>query len=216
MNLNDWHKRWQQNHIGFHRAETNHLLVEYFDKLDMQPGDQIFVPLCGKSVDMLWLAEKGVRVVGVEVSKIACEAFFLENNLAHTVEELEDFVVYTYGNITIYAGDYFKLTAKLLGHTQAVYDRAALIALPADLRNAYVDHMFAMTGTEIKVLLLTMAYDQSTMAGPPFSVGPVEVESLYTDKLAVEQLYEKSSEQVAEHLRDKGLRSYADYVFLMS
>lgn len=216
MNVNDWHERWEKNHIGFHRADTNPLLLKYFNKLDLKPHSRIFVPLCGKSIDMLWLVDKGHDVVGVEISEIACEAFFRENALQYQVADAGAFKKYSSTNITLYAGDYFALTAEMLGHIDAVYDRAALIALPGEMRKQYVEYLFTIVGTSIKILLITMAYNQDEMEGPPFSVGYDEIHGLYADKLSINPVHEQFYTEVAKHLRVKGLTGYTDLVYVLS
>lgn len=166
-----WHERWTTNQIGFHLPEPNAQLLRWWPTLNLPSGARVLVPLCGKTHDLAWLAGQGHAVVGVELSALACTAFFEEHGLVPAVEARGPFMAWSAGNVTILQGDVFDLpqVAPLDGFA-AVWDRAALIALPPDLRARYL--------REIQVpgphLVVTMVYDQSRRDGPPFSV-PDEV-----------------------------------------
>lgn len=179
MDHDFWHARWQANEIGFHQTEVNAHLQRYWPRLDIPAGGTVFVPLCGKSRDMLWLASAGYRVVGVEVSPLAVEAFFADNGLKPLRQEESGFSRYTAGEIVILAGDYFSLQAELLGDVAGVYDRASLIALPPEMRKAYAQHMAQLIPADIALLLVTLDYPQSEMEGPPFAISSAAVEQLY-------------------------------------
>ena len=132
-----WHDRWDNGLVGFHMDDVNPYLQKYWPVLDIQPGQKVFVPLCGKSVDMLWLAGQGYEVMGVEISPIAIETFFNDNGLVPEVSRQGDFEVFTAGNITLYCGDFFSVTAKMVADVDAIYDRASLVALPGEMRQDY-------------------------------------------------------------------------------
>ncbi|MFO7859223.1 MAG: thiopurine S-methyltransferase [Ectothiorhodospiraceae bacterium] len=175
-----WQQRWADGRIGFHRPEVNPKLRTYIDRLGLRPGDRVFVPLCGKSVDLPWLAgDQGVTPVGVEVSEWAVTALFSENDIEPACEPRGDLVLWHGGGMAVYCGDYFALTATQLGSVAAAWDRAALIALPADLRPVYVAHAARLLPPGARLLLVTLAYADDGIQGPPFAVQPAEVESLY-------------------------------------
>lgn len=182
-----WHERWEQDQIGFHQQAINGYLTTHWSELGLEAGAPVFVPLCGKSLDMLWLREQGHPVFGIELSRKAVEAFFHENEIEPSVNETERFVEYSSEQLTLFAGDYFKLTRADLGQIQAVYDRAALIALPPAMRADYVRHMATLLQPGAHILLVTMCYPEGALEGPPFSVAGEEVRALYGSWFAIEE-----------------------------
>jgi len=176
-----WLDKWENNQTGFHKDVTHPLLIENINKLSLEKDDAIFVPLCGKSIDMLWLNSQGYSVIGIELSQIAVEQFFAENNITFNLAQDELFNIYTYENITIYQGDYFNLTKQHLKSVKAVYDRAALIALPDGLVEKYTEHMYALLPLNAPLLLITLELQRTTTdaLGPPFSVPDAKVNKLY-------------------------------------
>lgn len=186
--MTDWIQRWQEGKIGWHRQQVNSKLIEFIDYLELKQGDMVFVPLCGKSHDMVYLLEQGFKVVGVELSQMAIEQFFDENNLTYTIHKIDQFTLYQGENITLYCGDYFALDKSMLSSVMAVYDRASLIALPVDLRAKYAQHLYFIISNDCRVLLLTLNYPQSQMSGPPFAVNENEVVSLFGKGFECQQL----------------------------
>jgi len=186
--MTDWIQRWEEGKIGWHRTQVNSKLVEFIGCLQLKQGDAVFVPLCGKSYDMVYLLEQGFKVVGVELSPLAIEQFFDENNLAFTVSRTDQFTLYQGENITLYCGDYFVLDKSILKSVSAVYDRAALIALAVDLRAKYAQHLYSIISRNCRVLLLTLNYPQSQMSGPPFALNEEEVVSLFGKGFECQQL----------------------------
>lgn len=179
MDADFWLQRWQEGQTGFHRGEVMPLLEKHWPSLRLAEGGRVLVPLCGKSLDMHWLAAQGHRVLGVELSSLAVEQFFEEAGLEparHTTRYGEHF---TAGPIEIILGDAFGLDAALLADVAGVYDRAALIALPPGLRRRYRDTVYASLPSGCRGLLITLEYPQAEKAGPPFSVEQAEVESLF-------------------------------------
>lgn len=213
MEAEFWHQRWQNNQIGFHQPEINTYLKTYWQDLALKSDAHVFVPLCGKSSDLLWLAEQGYKVTGVELSQQAAEAFFEENNLSVTKQEKGEFTIFTSGEITIYAGDYFKTSNSLIGEVDAVYDRAALIALPESMRQKYVLHMQSLIKPEIPVLLVTMVYPQEQMDGPPFSVSEDEVRSLFADSGSLKKLIEVDLLEQEKRFAEKGVISLSEIIY---
>ncbi|GLR29644.1 thiopurine S-methyltransferase [Psychrobacter pacificensis] len=189
MNPEFWHKRWQEKRIGFNQSAVNPLLTEYIDHLDLAVGSRIFVPLCGKSIDMVWLAAQGYDVVGVELVETAVQAFFAEQNIQPIVSQhLENPDIKCYQGqlvdgdeqrtITLWAADIFALTSTDLGTIDAIYDKAALIALPADMRPDYSEQIRKVSDNAPQ-LLITLNYDQSKKDGPPFSINHEQVQQYY-------------------------------------
>jgi len=186
--MTDWHSRWKSNKIGWHADQVNQNLIEYFSKLNLVDGDKIFVPLCGKSVDMLYLLQRGLKVVGVEMSEIAAKQFFSDNKLEYSVSKVDDLILYEGDGIQIFCGDFFTLKAKHLVGVKAVYDRASLIALDKALRQKYVNHLNDIISKDVRVLLLTLNYPKHQRVDPPFAVSKSEVNSLYGGSFQCQEL----------------------------
>jgi thiopurine S-methyltransferase len=180
METEFWHRKWQRNEIGFHNAAAHPLLVAHFGALSLQKGSRVFLPLCGKTRDIHWLLANGYRVAGAELSAIAVDQLFAELGAVPEVAEIGGMRRYSADGIDIFAGDIFALNGDMLGPVDAVYDRAALVALPADMRGRYAAHLGEITGRAPQ-LLISFDYDQSLLDGPPFSVPGDEIAGLYRD-----------------------------------
>jgi thiopurine S-methyltransferase len=216
MQADFWHARWQQNHIGFHKQEVNHYLLEHWQKLPVGPPATVFVPLCGKTVDVSWFLQQGYQVEAVELSSIAIEAMLSEQELDASVTRQDNFQVWSGEGFRVWCGDYFALTPAHLGRVDAVYDRAALIALPEQMRMAYVNHMTQLVGA-VPYFLITLHYLQSEMDGPPFSVSHAEVERLFSGYYQGVDQPLVSIDVLAQHARffEKGLSALEENVYLM-
>jgi thiopurine S-methyltransferase len=178
MDASFWHQRWGKNEIAFHESKANPLLVKYFNELSLAKGNRIFVPLCGKTLDISWLLSNGYRVAGAELSQIAIEQLFMELGLQPETSTVGEVEQWSANNLDIFVGDIFALSRKILGPVNAVYDRAALVAFPEKIRNRYTAHLTEMTG-KAPQLLICYDYDQRLMEGPPFSVSNDEVKRHY-------------------------------------
>jgi thiopurine S-methyltransferase len=200
-----WHKRWQTGQIGFHQSAVDRHLERYWPDLGLAGGSRVFVPLCGKSLDLLWLQERHQSVTGVELSAVALESFCMEQGVPARRRVLEHFDVYEAPKLRLYRGDFFTLTPELLGPVCAVFDRAALISWTPELRAAYAAHLTALTSPGTQTLLVTMEYAQSQMAGPPFSVSADDVERLYAPGHAIQQLSREDVLANEPRLRSRGL-----------
>ncbi len=183
-----WLQRWQEGRIGFHRDEVMPLLQRHWPSLALPAGSRVLVPLAGKSLDMLWLAAQGHRVLGVELSPLAVAQFFVENGLSPRVHESPLGRHHVAGDIELICGDVFALDATTLSSCQALYDRAALIALPAPLRQRYADEVYERMPAQAKALLITLEYPQEQKDGPPFSVEADEVAARFTASWQVDEL----------------------------
>lgn len=173
-----WHSKWERNDIGFHESQANPLLTKHFKALSLVRGSRVFLPLCGKTLDIHWMLAAGYRVAGAELSSIAIDQLFVDLGMTPTIEKVGELHRYSARDIDIFVGDIFQLTGDVLGAVDAVYDRAALVALPADVRNRYCGHLIEMTGTAPQ-LLICYQYDQSLQEGPPFSISDAEVYQKY-------------------------------------
>ena len=174
MEADFWHDRWRSGQTAFHEGRANTLLTCHWDALALTPGASVFVPLCGKAIDLWWLRDRGARVIGVELSEKAVAEFFEEAGVTPTREPAGALTQWQGGGVTTFVGDVFDLDARALGPVDAVYDRAALVALPQPLRRRYAAHVAAITARAPQ-LLITFVYDQTAMDGPPFSVDAAEV-----------------------------------------
>ncbi len=146
--MTDWIARWQEGKIGWHKNQLNSRLIEFIDCLKLSVNACVFVPLCGKNVDMLYFLDNGFKVLGVELSELATRQFFVENKLRFSTKRSGKFVIYSAKNIDIYCGDYFDFDASMLSKVSAVYDRASLISLPLVLRAKYAAHLYAIIPTD--------------------------------------------------------------------
>ena len=193
MDANFWHERWNSNRIGFHQAKPNPLLVAHFQALKLEKGAHIFVPLCGKTNDIGWLLAQGFRVSGAELSELAVRQLFENLGVVPEITLQGTLKQYRASNISIFAGDIFELTRKLVGPIHAIYDRAALVALPPDMRTLYSSHLRHLSASAPQ-FVICFEYDQNAMTGPPFSIPQAEVERLYADHYTLEQLANVSVE----------------------
>lgn len=188
MEADFWHQRWSTKEIGFHQAEINRFLKGYWGRLELSSGSKVLVPLCGKSKDMIWLAQQGHRVLGVELSETAVQEFFAESGVTPTIDQQGAFKRYASGNIELLVGDFFALTATELDGVAAVYDRAALIALPTKMREAYVKLLSELLPSQTQTLLITFEYLPGAAEGPPFSIDAEEVKRLFGESCYIEPL----------------------------
>mgnify|MGYP000468814829 CR=1 FL=1 len=173
-----WHQKWKSKQIGFHLSEANPHLVKHFTRLHLRTGQRIFLPLCGKTKDIGWLLAKGCEVSGCELSELAVKELFAELELTPDVKQIGNIKLYSADKLNLFVGDFFDLTAENLGPVDAVYDRAALVALPAEIRSDYTAHLRDVT-KNAQQLLVCYQYDQSLMSGPPFSILNDEVKQHY-------------------------------------
>jgi thiopurine S-methyltransferase len=211
-----WHERWRNNQIGFHQGEANVWLRQFWPVLGLPPGSRVFVPLCGKSIDMLWLRTQGYKVIGVEISRLAVEAFFVENGLSVSVTNQGAFTVYETEGIRLYCGDYFALAAQHLDRACAVFDRASLIALPPEMRVDYARQMRRLLPPGSQALLVAFDYPQAEMQGPPFSVPEEEVRALYSAYCDIERLHVADILAQEPRFRDKGLSRLHEMVYALT
>lgn len=179
MDADFWLERWQNGQTGFHQTRVMPLLQKYWPSLGLPKDTRVLVPLAGKSLDVGWLAGQGHAVLAVELSSLAIQQFFDEHQLTPTTHSTPRGTLYKAGLIEYLCGDIFDLDAETLATCLGCYDRAALIALPPELRARYVEHVYGQLPAHARALLLTLDYPQSQMDGPPFAVPDTEVQTRY-------------------------------------
>ena len=215
MKAEFWLQRWKQNQIGFHQQEINTHLREFWGSMELPPGSLVFVPLCGKSRDMLWLRGQNFSVLGVEISPIAVQSFYAENQLQAKITRCGPFERWDSDKLAILCGDVLDLRAQDLATVAGVYDRASLIALPLNMRPIYTRHLHNILPATAKILLVTLEYQQEEMQGPPFSVYEEEVRDLYSDGYTITHLSDKNVLQEHPRFRDRGLTQLRSKVFCL-
>ncbi len=215
MQISFWEQRWEENQIGFHLPEVNPYLMTYQPQFKLQEGARVLVPLCGKSLDMIWLAQQGYGVLGVECSTRAIQAFIEEQGLNAEQELSEHYTLHKSGAIHLLEGDFFQLQSSHLEDISLVYDRASLVALPAAMRQQYVTLLRQQLPVSARILLVTLEYDQAKMPGPPFSVSDEEVRQLY-DGFKVELLHEQNIIEHQPRFRERGLEYMQERVYRIS
>ena len=213
MDHDFWLQRWREGRTGFHQDRVMPLLEKHWDALALPAGSRVFVPLAGKTLDMLWLAARGHRVLGVELSPLAVEQFFAEHQLVPEVHESRYGAHHVAGEIELICGDAFALDAAALADCAGVYDRAALIALPAELRARYVGELYARLPAACRGLLITLEYPQPEKEGPPFSVEEAEVRRLYAPRWHVDLLERRDILAQQPGFADEGVTALATAVY---
>ncbi|MEO8331571.1 MAG: thiopurine S-methyltransferase, partial [Gallionella sp.] len=201
---------------GFHQDEVNPYLCQYWQELHLAHDCVVFVPLCGKSRDMLWLREQGHQVLGVELSALAVQAFFKENGYTPQHVTRGKFDRCEANGICILCGDFFDLGKDDLAKVGAVYDRASLIALPPEMRERYVHHLASILPPATQILLVTVDYPQAEMQGPPFSVTSDEVATLYNKFAEVRLLAQLDVLAKNPRFQERGLSRLQENIFLLS
>jgi thiopurine S-methyltransferase len=205
MDSTFWLERWQQSQIGFHQDDTEPLLQKHWPALNVAPGSTVFVPLCGKSLDMVWLAAQGHTVVGNELSQIAIDDFYAGLNLTPEVRTEQEFTVKSAGPYELWCGDFFALPPQATKSVGAIYDRAALVALPADMRQPYAHKLIELGPDVENTLLITLEYDQGIVGGPPHSVLPAEVQSHFAPSWHVRELDREKTDAPNPRFRAGGI-----------
>lgn len=216
MQADFWHERWEHQQIGFHQAEINSHLQAFWGHMQVPAASRIFVPLCGKSRDMLWLRSQGLLVTGIEISPIAVHDFFAENGLEPIVTQQGPFERWECDGLVILLGDFFHLSAADLADCAGVFDRASLIALPPDMRTRYAQHLTKILPPAVQILLITLEYDQREMKGPPFSVHEAEVRDFYEERYAVERLHALDALADEPGFRQRGLTRLDEKVYVLT
>ena len=211
MFLDQWESRWKEGRIGFHLPEVNSYLLRYSGVLLKQAPQSVFVPLCGKTLDLPWLAARTKKVVGVELIRKAVEDFYQENKITHLIHQAGKLQLYSNSSIDIFRGDFFDLNQEHVAPFKAIYDRASIVAINPPERVKYVNHLMSFLEPGGQILLITLEYDQKQMTGPPFSVTASEIEMLLAPYGILELL--ETNDILDDRLRNKGLDLTLERVF---
>ncbi|HLW23292.1 MAG TPA: thiopurine S-methyltransferase [Steroidobacteraceae bacterium] len=213
MHEDFWHERWRTGQIGFHQAEPDRNLTQYWPGLALATGSSVLVPLCGKSLDMLWLRDRGYSVLGIEISAIAVEAFFAENGIAPRRSSAPDHEIYRSAGLRLLRADLFSLTKASLGPIDGLYDRAAAIAFSASQRPGYVEKVASLLERGTRGLLVTVEYSQQQMSGPPFSLEREEVLRLYSPFFEVEEIARADTLEREHRMRARGVTAWHEVCY---
>ena len=214
MRAEFWLERWRTGATGWHQAAVNPLLIKHWPALNLSSRCSVFVPLCGKSLDMRWLREAGHSLFGVELAEAAVRAFFEEASIPfERVENPGELPRFSGGGYHIYCGDYLEISAPQLHVAKGTYDRGALIALPPKQRMIYADHVQRVIPRGGRILLLTLEYDQAKADGPPFSVEAGEVQALYGARCRVEPLERLQTDDLPPHFKEAGMATLTERVY---
>lgn len=234
MDIDFWLERWNNNEIGFHQTTINPYLSYFYGEKgapsELREKLKVFVPLCGKSKDMLWLSQAGYKVFGVECSDNAVKAFFEDNALNYksavsdhqgqdeqTPHKHSLYITSDQKSaIEIFQGDFFSLHKNDLDDVTDVFDRAALVALPPEMRKQYVRKMAEILKPATRTLLVTLTYDQTQMDGPPFSVSEDNVTELYSDYFKIDKLCFKDTINDEPRMQERGLSSLVETVYKLT
>jgi thiopurine S-methyltransferase len=200
-----WLERWRTGQIGFHQSAVDRHLRRHWPELAPAANSRVFVPLCGKSLDLLWLRERGHSVAGVELSAVALESFCMEQGVPARRRTLDCFDVYEAAQLQLYRGDFFALTTEVLGSFSAIYDRAALISWTPELRTMYAAHVAALSRPGTQTLLIATEYPQVQMSGPPFSLCTEEIHRLYSGNHSIQELSREDILANEPRLRSRGV-----------
>lgn len=215
MEKDFWLERWRIGQTGFHQNKIMPLLQKHWPQLGVKPPAKVLVPLAGKTLDIIWFEQLGYEVVAIELSAIAIQQFFNEHNIDPSINKQGKFTIYKSGKITFICGDIFDLEPSFFNDFQACYDRAALIALPPEMRQQYAKHVYGNLPSGCKTLLLTIDYDQSEMQGPPFSVNAADIKQLFANSQSIQLLENRDVLANETKFKERGLSSMFTEVHLM-
>ena len=216
MHREFWIERWATQRIGFHLDHPNPTLVKAWSALQLNTKDTVLVPLCGKSHDLSWLAEHGHSVIGIELSSHAIESFFAESQMKPSYSAHGPFRISQTANISLWCGSFFELEKQDLPHIGGFYDRASVIALPAELRQRYARTLSKTLSSGTVGLMITIEYPSDEMEGPPFSVPPAEVERLLGDTFVIDHLSEADIFSPESRLAERGVTALTQHVFKLT
>ncbi|MDH5259306.1 MAG: thiopurine S-methyltransferase [Gammaproteobacteria bacterium] len=213
MERDFWLERWENNQIGFHQEDYSPYLKEYWSTFNVDPDAEVFVPMAGKTRDMIWLANEGHKVLGIELSEIAVDAFFNENKLDASQNNTGRHIKHSAGDIHFLCGDFFHLVPEDTEHVKAVFDRASMVAMPPELRTKYAEHMAELLKPGTQILLVSMEYPEGEMSGPPFSVSESDIDRLYSTNFTIELLETVDVISKNPNLKDRGLTAMDDKIY---
>lgn len=209
-----WHERWKKSELNFHKSEFNPLLLQYFPRSSLPQAAKVLVPLCGKSLDLIWLHQQGYSVTGVELSEIAIEAFFEEQEISFTKNESQSFSEWTADSLNIVKQDFFQFSP--VQAFDAIYDRASLVALPKKMREDYASKIATLLIPGGRYLLLAFSYNDTSLDGPPFSVTDAEVRQLFHSHFDIECMLSRKVSLGVPRFESAGVSECLENVYLMT
>jgi len=200
-----WIEGWQLGHTGFDQADPHRYLPEHWPAVGVAADATVFVPLCGKTVDMVWLAEQGHQIIGVEVSDLAVDGFFEMVGLTPEIETIGPLAIHRAGPYELWCGDLFEVPATVFDRVDVVYDRASIVALPTKIRQRYADTLTTQLRPDAPWYMVAFTYDQAEMDGPPFSVPLDEIDRLFAEDFTIETIVDESAFERADTLKERGI-----------
>jgi len=215
MHKEFWIEKWEKNQTGFHQSEINSYLKTYWHQMELKQNANVLVPLCGKSKDLLWLNEQKHNVTASEISQIAVVDFFEENNIPFQKKKINAGEEYFHDNLTMIQGDFFQLSNSEIPSIDAVYDRAAMVALTPEQRFQYSKLLHNILRVGSKIFLISIEYDQRKMDGPPFSVDEKEIRSLYEPHFLIKLIHQFNENVNIGRFADKGLKYVSEKVYIL-
>jgi thiopurine S-methyltransferase len=210
-----WLERWKSGEIGFHRSAAHDFLPRHWPSLGLAPGSPVLVPLCGKSVDMLWLAAQGHRVIGVELSPLAVDAFFREHGLEAETRSAGAFVVTSAGPFTIWCGDMLALPAEAVVDVAACYDRAALVAFPPTLQPAYAKKLCALLPGDAPIFVVGLSYPEGQLSGPPFSTPLTRIAALFGGTYTISVAETRDGLEESRNIKERGVTALDEAAYIL-
>jgi thiopurine S-methyltransferase len=216
MDPNFWLERWQKHEIGFHQTNVQPALRKFWPRLKVTKGATVFVPLCGKTIDMTWLADEGYRVIGAELSELAVDEFFAERGVSPEIKTNGAFKIKSAGAIELWCGDYFQLDTAALPDIDALYDRAALVAMPPSMQSGYAEILAKLLPAGARGLLIGLDYNTDEMNGPPFAVPQSRVQALLSPAFDVEVWEARDGLAKSDHLAKRGVTRLEEVSYLLA
>ena len=214
MDPSFWLKRWQQNETGFHQDKVQPALAKHWPELQVAQRSRVFVPLCGKSLDMTWLADQGLTVIGSELSELAADAYFNERGQTASIRGVDGFTIKSSGPVEIWCGDFFALTRDHINAT-AAYDRAALVAMPPEMQKKYADKLAELMPFASQTLLIGLDYKQAEMKGPPFAIPRAHVHALFDSYFDVTLIEARDGLAKSDHLSKRGVTYLEEATYIL-
>lgn len=208
MEISYWLSRWQKQNIGWHMNKVYPQLPKIWPLLSFTSNPRVLVPMCGKSLDMSWLAEQGCKVIGVEVSKRALSKFRNAQTETFQRDSIHGFTIYRSSSFELWEGDFFKLPSGKISAIDVIYDKAAFVALPPDMRKDYSKKILELCGQSTQILLQIFEYNQDEMNGPPFSIPEDEIQQNFGEQFSIELIHEQSKLDELNKFQRRGLSSY--------
>ena len=208
MEISYWQGRWRKDKTGWHMNKVFLPLKTFWPYLRLKPGDTVLVPLCGKSLDIDWLAEQGHHVIGVEVSERALQELMSRLPASFHPSAKGPFTCYKSPSIELWCGDILKIKKEWLPPIDAIYDKAALIALPGEMRSRYATHIQALIHSHSQIFINCFEYEQQEMPGPPFAVFEEELRAYFGDHFTLDCLHSHSLFDELTNFQRRGLHSY--------